>query len=112
MPEETRIVTRRLREFPDDSWTMERVLDDGLVVLDHAVHDLVDRPVSSDGYEEADVARQGVASQLGCVSRVLRDGNVVLEAPVLQSGAHGGQRLRHTPATGARVADQQHPAER
>jgi NADH-quinone oxidoreductase subunit F len=26
--EETRIVTRRLREFPKDSWTMERVLDD------------------------------------------------------------------------------------
>lgn len=29
MPEETRIVTRRLREFPDDSWTIERALDDG-----------------------------------------------------------------------------------
>src|SRR5688572_24881642 len=29
MPEETRVVTRRLREFPDDSWTMDRVLDDG-----------------------------------------------------------------------------------
>ena len=29
MPEETRIVTRRLSEFPDDSWTMKRVLDDG-----------------------------------------------------------------------------------
>ena len=29
MPEETRIVTKRLRAFPDDSWTMTRVLDDG-----------------------------------------------------------------------------------
>jgi len=28
MPEETRIVTRRLREFPEDSWTLKRVLDD------------------------------------------------------------------------------------
>ena len=26
---ETRVVTRRMREFPDDSWTIERVLDDG-----------------------------------------------------------------------------------
>ena len=29
MPEETRIVTRRLHEFPEDSWTIERALDDG-----------------------------------------------------------------------------------
>lgn len=29
MPEETRIVTKRLREFPEDSWTIERALDDG-----------------------------------------------------------------------------------
>ena len=29
MPEETRVVTRRLREFPEDSWTLKRVLDDG-----------------------------------------------------------------------------------
>lgn len=29
MVQETRIVTRRLREFPEDSWTMERVLADG-----------------------------------------------------------------------------------
>ena len=29
MPEEVRLVTRRLREFPDDSWTIERALDDG-----------------------------------------------------------------------------------
>ena len=29
MPEEVRVVTRRLREFPDDSWTMDRVLEDG-----------------------------------------------------------------------------------
>ncbi len=28
MPEETRIVMRRLREYPDDSWTLKRVLDD------------------------------------------------------------------------------------
>ena len=28
-PEEVRIVTRRMREFPDDSWTIERALDDG-----------------------------------------------------------------------------------
>ena len=26
---ETRIVTRRMREFPDDSWTIDRVVDDG-----------------------------------------------------------------------------------
>jgi NADH-quinone oxidoreductase subunit F len=26
---ETRIVTRRMREFPTDSWTIDRVLDDG-----------------------------------------------------------------------------------
>ena len=26
---ETRVVTRRMREFPDDSWTMKRVLEDG-----------------------------------------------------------------------------------
>jgi NADH-quinone oxidoreductase subunit F len=29
VPEETRIVTKRLREFPDDSWTMERALATG-----------------------------------------------------------------------------------
>ncbi|MGH2748028.1 MAG: NADH-quinone oxidoreductase subunit NuoF [Actinomycetota bacterium] len=29
MAEEVRIVTRRLREFPDDSWTLKRALDDG-----------------------------------------------------------------------------------
>ena len=29
MAEETRVVTRRLREFPEDSWTLERALDDG-----------------------------------------------------------------------------------
>ena len=29
MPEETRVVTKRLREFADDSWTMERALADG-----------------------------------------------------------------------------------
>src|SRR5687768_12164367 len=29
MPDETRIVTKRLREFADDSWTMERALADG-----------------------------------------------------------------------------------
>lgn len=28
MPEETRVVTRRLREFPEDSWTLKRVLND------------------------------------------------------------------------------------
>lgn len=27
--QETRIITRRLRDFPDDSWTIERVLADG-----------------------------------------------------------------------------------
>ncbi|MBW3594772.1 MAG: NADH-quinone oxidoreductase subunit NuoF [Actinobacteria bacterium] len=29
MLQETRLITRRLREFPDDSWTIERALDDG-----------------------------------------------------------------------------------
>ena len=29
MLEETRVVTRRLREFPDDSWTIDRAMDDG-----------------------------------------------------------------------------------
>jgi len=29
MIQETRLITRRLREFPDDSWTIERALDDG-----------------------------------------------------------------------------------
>ena len=29
MPEETRIVTRRMRAHPKDSWAMDRVLDDG-----------------------------------------------------------------------------------
>lgn len=29
MAEETRIVHRRLRDYPDDSWTIERSLDDG-----------------------------------------------------------------------------------
>ncbi len=29
MPEEVRIVTRRLHEFPEDSWRIERALDDG-----------------------------------------------------------------------------------
>ncbi|HZJ51884.1 MAG TPA: NADH-quinone oxidoreductase subunit NuoF [Actinomycetota bacterium] len=29
MINEVRMVTRRLREFPDDSWTVERALDDG-----------------------------------------------------------------------------------
>ncbi len=29
MPEETRLITRRLREFPEDSWTIDRALDDG-----------------------------------------------------------------------------------
>jgi NADH-quinone oxidoreductase subunit F len=48
MPEETRIVTRRLREFPDDSWTMSRVLDDGgyeaarKVVTDMAPDDVIE----------------------------------------------------------------------
>lgn len=28
-PEETRVVTKRLRTFPEDSWTMERALADG-----------------------------------------------------------------------------------
>ena len=48
MPEETRIITRRLREFPADSWTMERVLDDGgyeaarTVVTSMAPNDLIE----------------------------------------------------------------------
>ncbi|MDQ3940678.1 MAG: NADH-quinone oxidoreductase subunit NuoF [Actinomycetota bacterium] len=29
VPKEVRIVTRRLREFPEDSWTIDRALDDG-----------------------------------------------------------------------------------
>ncbi|HEV3473333.1 MAG TPA: NADH-quinone oxidoreductase subunit F, partial [Actinomycetota bacterium] len=29
MAEEVRVVTRRLREYPEDSWTLERALDDG-----------------------------------------------------------------------------------
>ncbi|MFN2489130.1 MAG: NADH-quinone oxidoreductase subunit NuoF [Actinomycetota bacterium] len=29
MVEETRVVMRRLREFPEDSWTIDRALDDG-----------------------------------------------------------------------------------
>ena len=32
MPEEVRMVTRRLRQFPRDSWTMKRALDDGAFV--------------------------------------------------------------------------------
>ena len=28
-PEEARVVTRRLRTYPNDSWTMERAMDDG-----------------------------------------------------------------------------------
>jgi NADH-quinone oxidoreductase subunit F len=38
MPEETRVVTRRLREFPDDSWTIDRALnDDGYAAARAAV---------------------------------------------------------------------------
>ena len=29
VPQEVRIVTRRMREFPEDSWTLDRVLNDG-----------------------------------------------------------------------------------
>ena len=29
MIQETRLITRRLREYPDDSWTLERALEDG-----------------------------------------------------------------------------------
>jgi NADH-quinone oxidoreductase subunit F len=29
VPEEVRVVTRRMRQFPEDSWTVERVVDDG-----------------------------------------------------------------------------------
>src|SRR5688500_2799176 len=48
MPDETRVVTKRLREFADDSWTMERALDDGgyeaarTVVTSMAPDDLIE----------------------------------------------------------------------
>lgn len=46
--EEVKVVTRRLREFPEDSWTMTRVLDDGgyaaarKAVTEMAPDDLID----------------------------------------------------------------------